>query len=126
MGLRLLVVGAGGAIGAIGRYLMTAAVHRVLPETFPYGTLAVNMFGSLVVGLAAGIFAERAQAEGHLGVLFLIVGICGGFTTFSAFSADTYRLIERGAIASAAINAAAQGVGALVAVFAGFWLARQV
>lgn len=126
MGWRLLAVGGGGALGAIGRYLMTAAVHRVLPATFPYGTLTVNVLGSLVVGFATGIAAERVQTEGHLGVLFLIVGICGGFTTFSAFSADTYRLMERGAMAAAAVNITLQVMGGLLAVFAGFWMARQV
>jgi CrcB protein len=108
------------------RYLLTGLVHRVMAPGFPYGTLTVNLIGSLVVGFASGVFAARAQSRDHLVQLFLIVGVCGGFTTFSAFSAETYRLVEQGAVAPAALNVALQVAGSLVAVFAGFWLSRQV
>jgi CrcB protein len=124
--MRLTTVAAGGAIGAVMRYLTTAAVHRVLPPTFPYGTLTVNVVGSLVVGVLGGVFAARADSSDHLLQLFLIVGVCGGFTTFSAFSADTFHLIERGAMGAAAANITLQLVLSLAAVFAGFWMARQL
>jgi CrcB protein len=126
MGLRLLAVGAGGALGAVMRYLVTGWVHRVLPPVFPYGTLAVNVIGSLVVGFASGVFAARAESRDHMMQLFVIVGVCGGFTTFSAFSAETYQLVQRGAMAPAAVNIALQVAGSLAAVFAGFWLSRQL
>jgi CrcB protein len=58
--------------------------------------------------------------------LFLIVGVCGGFTTFSAFSAETWQLVERGALGPAALNVLLQVAGSLAAVFAGFWLSRQL
>jgi len=119
-------VAAGGAIGAVLRYLATGFVHRALSPSFPYGTLTVNVVGSLVVGFAAGVFAARADARDHLLQLFLIVGVCGGFTTFSAFSADTYHLVQRGDLTSAALNVTLQVVGSLAAVFAGFWLSRQL
>lgn len=124
--LSILAVGAGGAVGAVGRYLMTAAVHRSLPPTFPYGTLTVNVVGSLAVGFLSGLFAARADSRDHVLQLFLIAGVCGGFTTFSAFSADTFHLIERGAMGPAAVNVVLQVAGALAAVFAGFWIARQL
>ena len=124
--LSLLSVALGGALGAVGRYLLTAAVHRVLPPTFPYGTLAVNIAGSVAVGFLSGLFAARADSRDHVLQLFLIAGLCGGFTTFSAFSADTFHLIERGAMVPAAANVVLQVAGALVAVFAGFWIARQL
>lgn len=126
MGLRLLAVGVGGALGAISRYLVTGLVHRALPPGFPYGTLTVNVVGSLIVGLASGVFAARAESRDHFIQLFLIVGVCGGFTTFSAFSAETYQLVERGAAGPAVLNAALQVAGSLTAVFAGFLLARQL
>ena len=122
----LLAVAVGGAVGAVGRYLMTAAVHRVLPPTFPYGTISVNIAGSLAVGFLSGLFAARADSRDHLLQLFLITGICGGFTTFSAFSADTWHLIERGAMGLAALNVVVQVFASLGAVFAGFWIARQL
>lgn len=124
--MNLLSVGVGGAVGAVGRYLMTAAVHRALPPTFPYGTLTVNVVGSLAVGVLSGVFAARADSRDHVLQLFLIVGVCGGFTTFSAFSADTFRLIERGAMGAAAANVVLQVAASLAAVFAGFWFARQL
>jgi CrcB protein len=122
----LAAVAAGGALGAVGRYVLTAAVHRVMPPGFPYGTLTVNVVGSLAVGVLSGVFAARADSRDHLLQLFLIVGVCGGFTTFSAFSAETFRLIERGAMGAAAGNVVLQVGASLAAVFAGFWLARQL
>lgn len=124
--MNLLSVGVGGAVGAVGRYLLTAAVHRALPPTFPYGTLTVNLVGSLAVGVLSGVFAARADSRDHVLQLFLIAGVCGGFTTFSAFSADTFRLIERGAMGAAAANVVLQVAASLAAVFAGFWFARQL
>ena len=126
MSLRLLAVGAGGAIGAVMRYLLTGWVLRLMPAGFPYGTLAVNVAGSLVVGFVSGVFAGRGETRDQLMPLFLIVGVCGGFTTFSAFSAETYRLVEQGAVGPAALNVVLQVAGSLAAVFAGFWLSRQV
>ncbi len=117
-------VAVGGAVGTALRYAVTGWAHRVMPCTFPYGTLTVNVVGSLVVGFAAGVFAGRAEPRDNLLQLFLIVGACGGFTTFSAFSADTYHLVQRGDLASAALNVTVQVVRSLVAVFAGFWLSR--
>ncbi len=122
----LAAVALGGAVGAVLRYLVTGWVQRVVTPAFPYGTLTVNIAGSLVVGFAAGVFAARAETRDHLLQLFLIVGVCGGFTTFSAFSADTYHLIQRGDLASAAVNVTLQVAGSLAAVFAGFWLSRQL
>ncbi len=122
----LAAVAAGGAVGAVLRYLVTGFVHRAMSPAFPYGTLTVNVVGSLVVGFAAGVFAARAETRDHLLQLFLIVGVCGGFTTFSAFSADTYQLVQRGDLASAALNVTLQVTGSLAAVFAGFWLSRQL
>lgn len=82
--------------------------------------------GSLAVGFLSGVFAARTDSRDHVLQLFLIAGVCGGFTTFSAFSADTFHLIERGAMGSAAANVVLQVAVSLTAVFVGFWVARQL
>ena len=126
MGVRLLAVAAGGALGAVMRYLLAGWVNRSMPVGLPYGTLAVNVIGSLVVGLAGGMIAARGQSRDQLIPLFVIVGVCGGFTTFSAFSAETWQLVEKGAVGPAALNIVLQVTGSLAAVFAGLWISRQL
>lgn len=102
-----ILVGVGGAIGALGRY----AVTRSLPaEAFPLGTLAVNVLGSFLLGLLT--FA--GAGEGLL--LFVGVGACGSFTTFSSFSVETVRLYERGHPWRGAANAAGTLLAAGLAV----------
>ncbi|TVQ57822.1 MAG: fluoride efflux transporter CrcB [Rhodobacteraceae bacterium] len=91
----LAIVAVGGAIGAALRYATTAAALRWLGPAFPYGTLAVNVVGSLLMGVIVAALVERAPASPKL-ALFVTTGFCGGFTTFSAFSLDTLYLIERG------------------------------
>ncbi|MSO68969.1 MAG: fluoride efflux transporter CrcB [Alphaproteobacteria bacterium] len=93
--MQILFVAAGGAIGSVGRYVVAGAVERWLGVAFPYGTLAVNVVGSAVLGLLVGLFTSLFETTPDLR-LFLVVGILGGFTTFSAFSLDTITLFERG------------------------------
>ena len=93
--MQILLVAAGGAIGSVGRYVVAGAVERWLGIAFPYGTLAVNVVGSAVLGLLVGLFTSLFETTPDLR-LFLVVGILGGFTTFSAFSLDTIALFERG------------------------------
>mgnify|MGYP000215080001 CR=1 FL=1 len=101
------LVGTGGALGALGRYYLTQAVQR---ETFPLGTLSVNVLGSFALGLLtfAGVTGDAALLVG--------VGACGSFTTFSSFSFETVRLWEDGYVAMAALNAVGNLAGALAAV----------
>lgn len=91
--MTLLLVALGGAVGAALRYLVTISV------AFPYGTLAVNVAGSFLMGVALVLIAERGLDRM---ALFAMTGVLGGFTTFSAFSLDVVRLYEQGAIAGAA------------------------
>lgn len=113
----------GGAVGAGLRYQVgRVALHHLGPG-FPWGTLAVNLAGGLLMGILAGtLFGEAAQ--GRPLWLLLGVGVLGGFTTFSAFSFDLFLMIERGAIAAAAAYAAVSLVASVLLLFAGFWLAR--
>jgi len=86
-------VGIGAALGGILRYWLSDFVFRILPETFPYGTLLVNVAGSFLLGLIMFYFDDRELIGTNLKV-FLTVGFCGGFTTFSTFSLETINLFR--------------------------------
>jgi len=119
-----LLAACGGAIGAAGRYGVGVAMTRLLGHGFPWGTLVVNVVGSLAMGLLIGAFALRVAGSESLRV-FLAVGVLGGFTTFSAFSLDFVVLIERKAHGLAALYAGTSVCISIAALFAGLWLARQ-
>ena len=113
----LLAVGLGGAAGSVVRYMLSAwllAGHTLLG--FPAGTFAVNALGSLLIG----ILLEATSSE-TLGWL-LIVGFCGGFTTFSTFSADTVRLLRAGCYNAAAIYVALSVAVCIVFAALGMWI----
>jgi CrcB protein len=118
-----LLVMAGGAIGAGLRYAFGLAAARALGSAFPWGTFLVNLAGGLGAGLLLGFLLARGDAADPWR-LFLGVGLLGGFTTFSAFSAETAYLLQRGEIASAAFYVLASVIGAVGLLFAGLWLAR--
>ena len=118
----LFPVMAGGAIGAGLRYLTGTALSARFGAALPWGTLTVNLVGGLVMGLLAG-FILRGQA-GETLRLFAGVGILGGFTTFSAFSLESWQMIERGHIGLASGYALASVVGSIAALAAGYWLVR--
>ena len=119
----LLVVAAGGAIGASLRHLVNLAALRLIGPTFPWGTLTVNIVGSFAMGVFIELLARRVGASSELR-LFVATGILGGFTTFSAFSLDVAVLWERGAHAAAAGYVAASVAGAVAALFAGLAIVR--
>lgn len=91
-----LLVGAGGALGAMGRYGFASLIGRLWPMGFPLATLLINVIGSAAMGLFVGLMARFVPAWQNEARLFFAVGILGGFTTFSAFSLDAIVLIERG------------------------------
>jgi len=122
----LLAVALGGAVGAVARYGLTGVMHRTFPGPFPVGTLTVNIVGGLIVGFLSGVLVARDGGADHALRLFLVVGVCGGFTTFSAFSLETVRLMEAGATASAWLSVTAQVVGAVLATALGLWAARAL
>ncbi|MFZ5835289.1 MAG: fluoride efflux transporter CrcB [Pseudomonadota bacterium] len=111
-----LAVAAGGAAGSLARYIFVGQAARLLGAGFPWGTLGVNITGSLLMGLAAGFFAARTAQPSEL-QLFISTGVLGGFTTFSAFSLDIVNLYARGQwLLAAEYSAASFGlsVGALL------------
>ena len=116
----LIPVMAGGAIGAAARYLTVAAFG--LRGGWPFGTLAVNLVGGFLMGLLAASVLKGAASEAVR--LFVGVGILGGFTTFSAFSLESFHMIERGQWGLAALYAAASVVGSIAALAVGFGLVR--
>jgi fluoride exporter len=119
----LLQVALGGAIGASGRYLTGLAAIRLMGPGFPWGTLAVNVVGSFIMGVVVVVL-------GHLSANrfapLLMTGLLGGFTTFSAFSLDAMTIWERGQPVLAGVYVGASVVLSLVAIFAGLYLARSM
>jgi fluoride exporter len=121
----LILVALGGAIGASLRHLVNLASLRLVGTAFPWGTMAINVAGSLVMGVFIELLARRFNASNELR-LFIATGILGGFTTFSAFSLDFAVLWERGAAVPALAYAIASVVGSILALFLGLWLARTL
>lgn len=119
----LLLVAAGGAVGAALRYLSGIAALRLLGPNFPWNTLFVNVSGSLAMGLLIAWLARRSAGDDAVRV-FLATGVLGGFTTFSAFSLDVATLYERGALALAFAYVLASLALSVAALFAGLWLMR--
>lgn len=123
--MQIVVIGAGGAIGAIARYLLGGAVHRLTPGFFPYGTFVVNVVGCLVFGLIVGL-AESRLTLGPGGRAFLLIGVLGGFTTFSSFTFESFELLRDGQVLQAAANVTGQVVLGFMALWAGFTAGRAV
>jgi CrcB protein len=123
----VLFVAAGGAVGAVLRYLATTFMHGWLGRGFPWGTLSVNVVGSLLMGVCFVWLSEHGSAQRAADArLWLMTGVLGGFTTYSAFSLETLALLEAGLPYRALYNVAASVAGCLAAVAAGMWLARQL
>ena len=118
----LLLVMAGGAVGAGARHLVGQLLLRVAGPGWPWGTLAVNLVGGLLMGMLAGWLARHGGDESTR--LLLGVGVLGGFTTFSAFSLDVVLMIQRGDWASAAAYIALSVAGSAAALVAGLRLIR--
>ncbi|MDH7794592.1 MULTISPECIES: fluoride efflux transporter CrcB [unclassified Beijerinckia] len=120
-----LIVFIGGGIGSALRHGVNLAAARLLGTAFPFGTLTVNIVGSLTMGLLAGYFAFRGDASQHWR-LFLTTGILGGFTTFSAFSLDSVLLWERNQPAHLAAYLILSLVLSIGALSVGVWLVRSL
>lgn len=121
----LLWVALGGAIGASGRYLVGTAIGSAAQNAFPWATLTVNICGSFVLGVLAGLMAFAWSPSPELRA-FLTVGVLGGFTTFSAFSLDVVLLAERGRLDLAGVYVASTVILSVGGLFAGLRLARGV
>ena len=118
-----LIVFLGGGIGAALRHGVNLGVARLFGTAFPYGTLLINISGSLIMGLVAAYFAFKGDASQHWR-LFLTTGVLGGYTTFSAFSLDAALLYERGDLGLAALYVLLSVALSIVGLFAGLALVR--
>ncbi|MGD2112922.1 MAG: fluoride efflux transporter CrcB [Gammaproteobacteria bacterium] len=122
---QVLAIAAGGALGALLRYWTSVAVHGRLGAGFPYGTLTVNIVGSLLMGFLYIWLIDRMAAGPALRA-FLMIGVLGAFTTFSTFSIETLNLLEAGQVSRALANVL---VSVFVCIFAaglGVYAARQL
>jgi len=122
---QLLLVGLGGALGSMLRFGMSTGLHALLGRAFPWGTLFVNVTGSFAIGLLYVLLIERV-ALGPEWRALLMVGLLGGYTTFSSFSIESLNLIESGDLLRAAVNVLASVVLCLAAVWTGVIVARQL
>lgn len=122
---KLFLVAAGGAAGAVMRYLTGIGAGRVLGAAWPYGTLLVNILGGLAMGLLVAVLALRGGADQERWRLLLGVGVLGGFTTFSAFSLEVALMIERRQWPQAFGYSTLSVVLSVAALFAGMLLVRR-
>lgn len=115
----ILIVGVGGFLGSIARYLLGGWVlHHTIEARFPWSTFAVNVAGCLIIGVLSGL-AERFEMIGPSARIFLFTGVLGGFTTFSAFGLETVYLLRRGEFLVAATYAGGSVIAGVVALWIG-------
>jgi CrcB protein len=116
----------GGALGSVARYWCTGVAARLISETFPWGTLIVNVAGSLIIGFFATITGPDGRLlVGTIPRQFVMIGICGGYTTFSSFSLQTLNLLNDGEWLYAGLNIVASVILCLVAVWLGYIAANH-
>jgi CrcB protein len=122
---QILAIAAGGAVGAVLRFIVSTNVQRVMGKDFPYGTLTVNVLGSLLMGFLFIMLVERqiSSIELRSGLLF---GLLGAFTTFSSFSFETLALLESGDWGKALINVFISVTCCLLATWVGLGIGRQL
>jgi fluoride exporter len=122
--LKFFVIALGGAIGALGRYIVGGLDYRFSGGVFPVSTLVVNVTGSLLIGFLWGFFDRFAVSSNVR--MFIFMGILGGYTTFSTFSLETFNLMRDGEYRIAIMNAALSVVLSIGAVFAGYIVSKAV
>jgi CrcB protein len=119
------LVALGGALGSVSRFLLGPALQRAFNSTFPVGTLAINILGSLILGFVMRLAVEGVNVTPEARA-FIAVGFCGGFTTFSTFSYETIRLLEDGEGWRAATYILASVLLSVAAAFLGLVAAREL
>ncbi|MFC3199353.1 fluoride efflux transporter CrcB [Parapedobacter deserti] len=120
---QLILVGIGGSVGSMLRYLVSILTARYVHTTFPLPTLLVNLGGCFLIGLLAGLFSHSAYANTNLRLLF-ITGFCGGYTTFSAFAHENLLLIQNQQVFTAVAYTLLSVIFGVALVWAGIWIVR--
>ena len=124
--LNLIYVGAGGFFGSIGRYLLAGAVYQIFPGlNFPTGTAVVNILGCFLIGIISGLVEMRNLLSPETRI-FILIGLLGGFTTFSTFGFETVALLRDGAFFAALANVLVQVIIGISVVWLGFNLIRYI
>ena len=121
--LSFLYVGIGGALGSMARFWAAGAVARMTSTAFPYGTILINILGSFVIGWFAGLTVSKQPPSPDMRA-FVMAGLCGGFTTFSAFSLQTLELLREGRVLAATVNVGVSVVLCVAVCGAGLALGR--
>jgi CrcB protein len=119
----IIAVAVGGSIGSVARYLVAMGSSKLFGANFPWGVLIINVTGSFLIGAFVGLFATRWDLPQAFRI-FLTVGICGGYTTFSTFSLDSYYLMERGELGAALMYMVASVCLSIGALTGGLFLTR--
>jgi CrcB protein len=120
-----LAIAAGGAVGALLRFWVSNGIYAVLGRGFPYGTLVVNVLGSLAMGALYVLFLERMTVSPELRAA-LLIGLLGAFTTFSTFSIETMNLIEQADYMKAGLNIVISVLACVAAAWLGMVVGRQL
>ena len=122
---KLLLIGLAGLVGTLSRYWLSGVVARRYGETFPLGTLVVNLVGCFLVGLLFYLLQERFLVN-QTARTVVMIGFLGGFTTFSSFGLQTFTLLQDGEFGLAALNVVASNLAGLFLVWAGYSLAKAL
>jgi len=122
---QLIFIAAGGAIGAVLRFIVSNGIHSVVNRDFPYGTLTVNVIGSFVMGISYVMLIERLNISPEWRA-FIVVGLLGAFTTFSTFSIETLLLIQNSELSKAMLNVLLSVILCVLGSWIGLILGRQL
>ena len=122
--VNFILVIIGGAIGSGLRYLMSLYITKAYPSSFPYGTFTVNIIGCLLIGIIYGLTARFQDASSVQWRLFLTTGLCGGFTTFSAFAYENVQLLQTENYMIFTLNTLGSCIFGFIAVFLGILLTK--
>ncbi|MBL6841301.1 MAG: fluoride efflux transporter CrcB [Pelagibacterales bacterium] len=121
----LLIIFFGGGAGSVTRYLLINYFNKVIPSTVPYGVMLVNLFGALIIGIIYYLITTKLLLNEQLKI-FLTIGFLGGFTTFSTFNLDFFKLIESGNLSLAIIYAIATLIGTITLFYMGYSFAKLI